>query len=198
MALIEINVDETILKEAEKALFLIGMDVQIAVNIFLRRIAIEKGFPLSMTTPVSVQKESIVEQVEEKEEEFMSQTRNNVAISKKMVEEVWQAFLRYLKGLGTINRLSDDVAESSGMNRGSAFIYLNILVNLVKGTPNTRALKMDDLEIYMDKIKSELGPNEYANAVRSLKASVPYWKEKLPSSFAYHVEQKLSTIWIIQ
>lgn len=105
-----------------------------------------------------------------------------------MVDEVWHAFIKYHSGLGEISRLSDEVAEKSGMNRGSAFIYLNILSNLIKGEPNTRTLKMKDLEYLMKKIKSELGDNEHQRAIQSLKKSIPYWNEKLSGAFADKVE----------
>jgi DNA-damage-inducible protein J len=189
MATIEINVDDGILEEAENVLHSIGMDVQIAVNVFLRRVAIEKGLPMSMTAPVSGKNETVAPENELTEgNEPMYSTRNNNTITKEMVDEVWHAFIRYHKGLGEIGRLSDEVSEKSGMNRGSAFIYLNILSNLIKGEPNTRTLKMKDLEYLMEKIKSDLGLDAYRNAIQSLKKSVPYWREKLAGTFADKVE----------
>lgn len=189
MVTIEIDVDESILKEAEKALHSIGMDVQIAVNVFLRRVTIEKGFPMSMTASASNQKEFVSEENQALlTKEHMYPTRNNNTITRDMVDEVWQAFVKYHKGLGEISRLSDEVSENSGMNRGSAFIYLTILSNLIKGESNTRTLKMQDLEYLMGKIESELGTNEYRNAIQSLKQSIPYWREKIPGLFADKVE----------
>ena len=196
MVTIEINVEESTLKEAERALHAIGMDVQIAVNVFLRRVAIEKGFPMSMTAPASSQKENNISQ-EDEVKENRYQTRSNNSITREMVDELWQAFLRYHKGLGEISHLQDEVAKNSGMNRGSAFIYLNILANLIKGEPNTRTLKVKDLEYLMEKIKSELGPKEYQNAIQSLKDSIPYWRKKLAGLFAEHVEKNLNSIWKI-
>ncbi len=193
MVTIEIDVDESTLKEAEKALHPIGMDVQTAVIVFLRRVAIEKGFPMSMTASATIQKVNAIQEDEKKEN--MYQSRSNSTITREMVDELWQAFLKYKKGLGEISRLRDEVAENSGMNRGSAFIYLNILAHLIKGEPNTRTLKMKDLEYLIEKIKSELGANEYQNAIRSLKDSVPYWRQKTAGSFAERVEKNLNSIW---
>jgi hypothetical protein len=76
----------------------------------------------------------------------------------------------------------------TGMNQGSAFIYLTVLANLVKGEPNTRVLKYRDLEYLMGKIRAELGENEYQKALQSLRASIPYWREKISSVFADKVE----------
>lgn len=188
MVTIEINVDNDTLEQAEKALHAIGMDVQIAINVFLRRVAIEKGLPMSMTVPVSDKIVSAIEKQSDEGDDKIYSTRSNNTITKDMVDEVWQAFIKYHSGLGEISRLSDEVAENSGMNRGSAFIYLNILSNLVKGELNTRNLKMKDLEYLMQKIKSELGIKEHQSAIQSLKKSIPYWRKKLPGAFADKVE----------
>jgi addiction module RelB/DinJ family antitoxin len=188
MATIEIEVDNGVLEEAEKALHSIGMDIQIAVNVFLRRVAIEKGLPMSMTVPASEQKTSVMKEQSDVGDDQMYSKRNNNAITKDMVDAVWQAFIKYHAGLGEISKLSDEVAANSGMNRGSAFIYLNILSNLIKGEPNTRNLKMKDLEYFMQKIKSEFSNSDYQRAILSLKKSIPYWRTKLPGTFADKVE----------
>lgn len=190
MATIEINVDECILKEAEEALHSIGMDVQIGINVFLRRVAIEKGLPMSMTAPISkIEEHNVYENSQvELAKEYPYKTRNNNTITREMVDELWNAFIRYNKGLGEIRSLCDDVSIDTGMNRGSAFIYLTILSNLIKGVPNTRTLKYKDLEYLMEKIESELGVTVYENAINSLEQSIPYWKEKIQGSFADKVE----------
>jgi addiction module RelB/DinJ family antitoxin len=190
MVTIEIDVDESTLKEAEEVLYSIGMDVSVAVNVFLRRIAIEKGLPISMSASVSSSRglDYLKEKPLPLTEEHSHKTRSNTTITRDMVDEVWDAFIRYNKGLGEIKSLSDEVSKNSGMNRGSAFIYLTILSNLIKGEPNTRTLKFQDLEYMIGRIKSELGENAYRNAIQSLKQSIPYWREKIPGLFADKVE----------
>lgn len=189
MITIEIDVDECILKEAEKALNSIGMDVQIAVNVFLLRVAIEKGFPMSITSASNLREPAVFEESQAPlSKEHMYPTRSNNTITREMVDEVWRSFVRYHKGLGEINSLSDEVSKNSGMNRGSAFIYLNILSNLIKGEPNTRILKIKVLEYVIGKIKYELRVNEYRNAIQSLEQSIPYWRKKIPGAFADNVE----------
>ncbi len=190
MAIIEINVDEKILSDAEEALNAIGMDVQIAFNVFLRRVALEKGLPMTMSSPaMGPEKQAYSsENSNYMDEEWVFASRTNTAITKTMVDEVWKAFQKYYKGLDEISRLRDEVAEKSGMSAGSAFIYLNILDNLVKGRPNTRTLKMKDLEYLLEKIRTELGDDLYENALQSLKLSIPYWRTKLAGNFANKVE----------
>lgn len=191
MVTFEIDVDEGILKEAERILDFVGMDLQAAVNLFLRRIVIEKGLPISMTAAQHFQSDGNgpkSNQGHPIEEGLIRQGRKQNVITKEMVDEVWRAFTKHLQGLGEIGDLSVEVANSSGMNRGSAFIYLNILLKLLKGEKNKRVLKMDDLEYFMGKIKAELGEVEFRNALWSLKQSIPYWREKVPGLFADKVE----------
>jgi antitoxin component of RelBE/YafQ-DinJ toxin-antitoxin module len=190
MAKIEIQIEDGILTEAAKVLYSLGMDVEMAVSIYLRRIALEKGLPMNMTGPMPKRiKPEITENFEDTfEDDSIASTRSNSRITMAMVDEVWHAFLRHLGGSGEINPLSTEVSTKTGMNRGSAFIYLTVLSNLVNGDPNTRVLKYNDLEYLMGKILTELGENKYQKALKSLMASVPYWREKIPGAFADKVE----------
>jgi len=190
MAKLEINIEDVTLHEAEKILHSLGLNMEMAVNIFLRRVAIEKGLPMTMAAPVSSQAEPDASEDSNEVIDYDSiqVTRSNNKITPVMVEEVWRSFLRHLEGSGEINRMSTEVSTKTGMNRGSAFIYLNILANLAKGEPNTRTMKMKDLEYYMEKIKKELGEKKYQDALKSLKLSVPYWQDKLSGSFGDKVE----------
>ena len=190
MTKLEINIDDAILREAEKILHSIGLNTEIAVSIFLKRVAIEKGLPMIMTAATSNQAESAFSEDTEEIFDYESKqsARSNNRITPAMVEEVWLAFLRHVEGSGEINQLSTEVSEKTGMNRGSAFIYLTVLSNLVKGADNTRVLKFKDLEYLMGKIKTDLGESKYQKAIQSLKISVPYWREKVPGTFADKVE----------
>ncbi|TJX14592.1 hypothetical protein E9840_05860 [Tissierella creatinini] len=189
MAKIEFQIDDKILNEAEKVLHLLGMDIEMAVNIYLRRIALEKGLPMFMTWNESKEQEAetIEDFVSSYDEESKVSTQVN-KITPEMVDEVWNAFLRYNSGAGEINPLSKEISSKTGMNQSSAFIYLNILTNLVNGDPNTRLLKFKDLEYLMSKIQLELGDNKFQKALKSLMLSVPYWREKIPGAFSDKIE----------
>jgi len=189
MASIEIQIDDRTLSEAKKVLYLLGMDVEMAVNIYLRRIALEKGLPMTMTGSVSKRiEQDVIENFEESSNATRVPNRSKSMITTEMVDEVWQAFLKYVEGSGKINSLSEEVSKKIGMKRGSAFIYLTFLANLVDGNPNTRVLKYKDLEYLMGKIHNELGENKYQKALKSLMASVPYWRKKTSGAFADKVE----------
>ncbi|HMM32817.1 MAG TPA: hypothetical protein PKB13_13695 [Clostridia bacterium] len=189
MITIQVNIEEDILKEAESALYSIGMDVQIAISIFLRRVALEKGFPLPMSTPSTSQREAIAfDEIPPQRIGTQPHLAQNNTITRAMVDAVWTAFMVYYKGNGKISSLSYEVSETSGMSQGSAFIYLNILLNLVKGEPNTRNMKIADLKYLLGKINTELGTGAYQNAINSLKQSIPYWRARISESFADQVE----------
>jgi antitoxin component of RelBE/YafQ-DinJ toxin-antitoxin module len=82
------------------------MNTEIAVNIFLRRVAIEKGLPMTMAAPVSSQAEpdDYEDPSEAIDYDSIQVTRSNNKITPVMVEEVWRSFLRHLEGSGEINR----------------------------------------------------------------------------------------------
>jgi len=55
-----------------------------------------------------------------------------------MVEAVWKVFKECENKGGDISNFSKKVADATGMNSRSAFIYLNILDNLITGKPNVK------------------------------------------------------------
>lgn len=191
MAHIEVQVDDEILTEAERILHQLGMDVQMAVSIYLRRIALEKGLPMNMVGQGLERTELSIS--DDRDGSFAdvsnTSTRSNSRITTEMVETLWHAFLQYVEGSGEIKPLSKEVHQKTGMNSGSAFIYLNVLSNLINGSHNTRVLKFKDLEYLMGKIQSDLGEATFQKAIRSLISSVPYWREKIPGNFADRVEE---------
>lgn len=186
MAKIEIHIDDGILTEAEVVLQTLGLDIEMAVIIYLKRIALEKGLPMIMTGHGLKLPETEI--TDDFEDESRVENRSNRKITPDMVDAVWHAFLIYTGGSNEIKSLSTEVSIQTGMNQGSAFIYLTVLSNLVSGNPNTRVLKYKDLEYLMGKIKLELGEIKYQKALKSLGLSIEYWREKIPGSYADKVE----------
>ena len=186
MARIEIQIDDGILTEAEMILHTLGLDIEMAVSIYLKRIALEKGLPMTMTGHGLKIPETEIS--DDFEDESGVENRSNRKITPDMVDAVWHAFLIYTGGSNEIKSLSTEVSIQTGMNQGSAFIYLTVLSNLVSGNPNTRVLKYKDLEYLMGKIKLELGEIKYQKALKSLGLSIEYWREKIPGSYSDKVE----------
>lgn len=193
----EIYADDEIIRDASQIFEAIGMDLQMAVNIFLRRTASEKAFPLSMNAQLPKQVDRVPAASENSAFEHSGASsfrsnqpqRANTSITHEMVVDVWDTFMEYLNHGGEINRLSDGITARSGMTRGSAFIYLCILNNLVNGEYNTRNMKIADLEYYLDRIEKDLNEQQFTNALASLEQSIPYWREKIPGTFADNVEE---------
>jgi len=107
-----------------------------------------------------------------------------------MLEETWHAYKKYTNKLGDYNDLSEQISKNSGMNKGSAFIYLNILNRLAKGEMNKRAMKPNDFDFFLNKFKEEFGHNLYKKALQSIEISIPYWNSNI-STFADSMKELL-------
>ena len=111
-----------------------GIDVEMAVTIFLRRIAYDKRLPLDLIIPQ-------VGHLDDQE----AGNRSYTAIAKEMIDELWISFQRYMDGSDELGNLKVMVAQNKSMNESSAFIYLYFLENLMEGQPNSRVIKYKDL-----------------------------------------------------
>jgi len=177
---ISFEIDEDIARKAEAIYFSTGIDTETALSIFMRRTVLENRLPIDMRMVV-------VEPTPPPMEEQIER----VSITPHMVKFLWDAFKVHRSSGGDIRNISNNIAKTTGMNSGSAFIYMVILSNLIAGKSNTRNMKMEDLEYYMDKIKSEYGDATFNKALDSLEQSVPYWRQKIPGRFADRVKDYL-------
>jgi antitoxin component of RelBE/YafQ-DinJ toxin-antitoxin module len=190
-------IDESIAEKAEAIYFALGMDTEMALNVFMRRTVIENRFPIEMGIAASATQIPTADAVTENKISASESTveqmpsRTNNAITQDMVHALWDAFKERGERGGDLNRISQTIADDTGMSRGSASIYMNILNNLVTGAPNTRNMKMQDLEFYVTKIKEELSAKQYNNALDSLERSLKYWDKRMFGFFANHVRDFL-------
>ena len=147
----------------------------------------EQRLPLSTSVPSADSVERMTEKTG-----ITKRTKN--VITRLMVEDIWRRFSGYLEKGGSINSIAQDAHEATGMNQGSAFIYLTILDNLINGKHNTRNMKMSDLEYLMDQIQGQLDERSYINAISSLRKSLPYWDKEEFGQFAAKVQRYLDSI----
>jgi antitoxin component of RelBE/YafQ-DinJ toxin-antitoxin module len=168
MITIDININKEMLGEAEIILEAVGLTKEVAFEIFIRNIIKTKGFPIDLK-----QKEVISEPT-------IKNKRNIVKINEKMIQTVWDKFLVLNSGRSSVIELSDEIELESGMSKGSAFIYLVILSNMLLGLKNTRNMKIQDFKFFLTKIKEELGQEIFMKSLNSLKDSIPYWENKNP------------------
>jgi addiction module RelB/DinJ family antitoxin len=154
--------------EANEILESVGLEMETALKIFIKNIIKTKGFPIDLK-----QKEAIQEPV-------IKNKRNIVKINENMIQTVWDHFLILYKGESNVIDLSEEVEKQSGMNKGSAFIYLNILMNMIEGRKNTRNMKVKDFQYFLNRINDEFGHEIFMKSIQSINKSVPYFEVKNP------------------
>jgi addiction module RelB/DinJ family antitoxin len=188
---IQFDIDETIAAEAEAIYNSLGMDTEMALGMFMRRTVLQGGMPFDVSQAATRPARPVSQPVENKAADPIQEpapSRQVGKISESMAARVWEEFVSWDPGTEGTSDVADRIAAETGMNGGSAFIYLNMLSNLVQGKPNTRNMKMKDLEYYMSRIGSELGNDAYQHAIESLRASVGYWNKPEFGNFAQKVE----------
>ena len=194
---LSLELDNEMIENAEFVLNEIGLDVSTYIRIALLKLIKEQRVPfnlsvnqpLSVTIPVKGSPISNTVDDEATEIEFAkSEPRQMIKITSDMCQSIWQEFKTRL-ATRDMNLLesAQRISTKTGMSKGSAFIYFTILNNLVSGAQNTRSLKMEDLEFFIGKIETELPEQMLKAAIISLEASIPYWDEKVPGSFAEKV-----------
>lgn len=72
--------------------------------------------------------------------------------------------------------LADDVAEETGMNRNSAFMYIYVVSSLLSGEIYKRAISKKALEIYFKKIFNEYGSTGLKKAIKATRLHIDYRK----------------------
>ena len=72
--------------------------------------------------------------------------------------------------------LADDVAEETGMNRNSAFMYIYVVSSLLSGEIYKRAISKKALEIYFKKIFQDYGSDGLEKAIKATRLHIDYRK----------------------
>lgn len=189
---ISFEIDETTASQAERIYNALGMNTQMALSLFIRRTVMDGKLPLAAVTSQPTNQASAAQPSSAPETAHHPEPKQTgKPITEEMAEAVWDAFLRMRRFGYSANSLASEVSDATGMNPGSAFIYLTILDNLVKGKPNTRNMKMADLETYLRKIKAGLPDSEYQNALLSLELSLDYWDKPQFGKLAQKVSEFL-------
>ena len=192
-ATIAFDIDDDLARDTQAIFGRMGLTTELALRFFLQRTVAEGRMPFDPFAPI--QDEAVAPVVAEASAPARQAQRSAGKITFEMAEYVWKVFSSTHGTAGfDAQRLADEVADATGMSRGSAFIYLVILDNLVAGKPNTRNMKMKDLEYYMGRIREELGEPSFGNACESLRQSVEYWDKPQFGKFADNVRRYLADI----
>lgn len=196
-----IDLDDSILGNAEAVLNEMGLDLLTYIRMALMKLIREKRIPFDLSVSQTTSEDHprphipspIVNLVDtESHETVFSRREQNQKnkITREMCHSLWNEFKRrYSSDDRNLQEAAQLISNQTGMNRGSAFIYFTILFNLADGVQNTRTLKYEDLEFFMDKFKTEFPKNILKATISSLEASIPYWDKNVPGSFADKVRR---------
>lgn len=77
----------------------------------------------------------------------------------------------------SVQKLADDIAESTGMNRSTAIMYLYAVQGMLDGTVYKRAISSKAMKKYYDNIFNEYGSNGLKRAIRATRLHIDYRRE---------------------
>lgn len=202
-----INIEKQTATAAEKILDDLGLDIQMGVSMFLKRIIKEGGinFLLQKNRSTIIEQNNVTagnnviknsftnEPVNEGTAMYIQKdnviSRNNNEITEEMRDYVWDRFIENKNlSYSDYQILAGEVNLKTGMNQGSAYIYFVILSCFMQGKYNTRTMKFADLKYYVKRIMQECPKYEFESTLESLEQSIPYWSERLKGNFAVKVQ----------
>lgn len=127
---------------------------------------------LLSSSSVSISEDAIVN---------ISGERNDGAASyTKMTDEMIDICYKCGKKLASgenAQELADDIAESTGMNRNSAIMYLYAVQGMLDGTIYKRAISAKAMRRYYDTIWNESGSAGLKKAIKATRLHIDYRRE---------------------
>ena len=194
---ITLTIDSQTYENAERILDDIGLDFQSIVNIMLKRIHKEGNVLFMLSNQKSTSTDYLEQSLGQGYNDAFVNTpppptpkgRETTKITEEMRNYIWTIFSQNKNASYTeYHKLADEVSTATGMSAGSAFIYFVILSCFMQGKFNTRVMKIDDIEFYIQKIIKECSKSEFANTLKSLEQSIPYWEDHILGKFAEKVK----------
>ena len=91
----------------------------------------------------------------------------------EMIEICYKCGKKVFEGENA-QELADDVAEETGMNRNSAFMYIYAVKSMLAGEIYKRAISKKALEIYFKKIFNEYGSTGLKKAIKATRLHIDY------------------------
>ena len=111
----------------------------------------------------------------------ISDERNDGSVSyTKMTDEMIDICYKCGKKLASgenAQELADDIAESTGMNRNSAIMYLYAVQGMLDGTIYKRAISAKAMRRYYDTIWNESGSAGLKKAIKATRLHIDYRRE---------------------
>ena len=97
-------------------------------------------------------------------------------MTEEMIEICYKCGIKAAKG-ESVPELAEDIAETTGMNKNSAIMYLYAVQGMLEGTIYKRAISAKATKKYYDLIFNEYGSKGLKKALQATKLHIEYRKE---------------------
>ena len=117
---------------------------------------------------------------EETDNDMFEENYDSSVTYRKMTDEMIDICYKCGKKLAagdSVNELADDIAESTGMNRNSAVMYLYAVQGMLDGTIYKRAISAKAMRKYYDNIWNESGSAGLRKAIHATRLHIAYRRE---------------------
>lgn len=111
------------------------------------------------------------------ENDVASPVRESSVAYKKMTDEMIDICYKCGKKVAAgenAQELADDIAETTGMNRNSAVMYLYAVQGMLNGTIYKRSISATAMKRYFDTIWNECGSKGLRNAIQATRLHIEY------------------------
>jgi antitoxin component of RelBE/YafQ-DinJ toxin-antitoxin module len=164
-------------EKVDEATFILenlGISIEIAIGLFIRRI-IKEG-----KVPFEIDLNELFEDEECGEKSYKQIDLANWD-TEEMLETIWSAFLSFLEGYDAIEDFAEQISLKQKINKQVIINHMSFIENLINGIPNACMMKISNCEFYLKKIIDDLGNRATQKALMSIRLSIPFWRKKLPN-----------------
>lgn len=127
---------------------------------------------LLSSSSVSISEDAIVNVSGERNDGTVSYTK----MTDEMIDICYKCGKKLASGENA-QELADDIAESTGMNRNSAIMYLYAVQGMLDGTIYKRAISAKAMRRYYDTIWNESGSAGLKKAIKATRLHIDYRRE---------------------
>jgi antitoxin component of RelBE/YafQ-DinJ toxin-antitoxin module len=164
-------------EKVDEATFILenlGISIEIAIGLFIRRI-IKEG-----KVPFEIDLNELFEDEECGEKSYKQIDLANWD-TEEMLETIWSAFLSFLEGYDAIEDFAEQISLKQKINKQVIINHMSFIENLINGIPSACMMKISNCEFYLKKIIDDLGNRATQKALMSIRLSIPFWRKKLPN-----------------
>ena len=127
---------------------------------------------LLSSSSVSISDDAIANVLDERNDGAVSYTK----MTDEMIDICYKCGKKLASGENA-QELADDIAESTGMNRNSAIMYLYAVQGMLDGTIYKRAISAKAMRRYYDTIWNESGSAGLKKAIKATRLHIDYRRE---------------------